>query len=74
MTVNELIAELQVLAAQGHGELDVIVAIPCVLSKSTNLALSHFIPTSDEYCGSETYHKGDSYAQQPCIEIWADDP
>lgn len=23
MTVNELIAELQVLAAQGHGELDV---------------------------------------------------
>ena len=25
MTVNELIAELQVLAAQGHGELDVAV-------------------------------------------------
>jgi hypothetical protein len=25
MTVNELIAELQVLAAQGHGELDVCV-------------------------------------------------
>ena len=26
MTVNELIAELQVLSAQGHGELDVVVA------------------------------------------------
>ncbi len=28
MTVNELIAELQVLSAQGHGELDVAVYIP----------------------------------------------
>lgn len=25
MTVNELIAELQVLVAQGHGELDVLI-------------------------------------------------
>lgn len=25
MTVNELIAELQVLSAQGHGELDVVM-------------------------------------------------
>ena len=28
MTVNELIAQLQVLSAQGHGELDVAVYIP----------------------------------------------
>lgn len=28
MTVNELIAELQVLAAQGYGELDVARYIP----------------------------------------------
>jgi len=28
MTVNELIVELQVLSAQGHGELDVATYIP----------------------------------------------
>ena len=74
MTVNELIAKLQVLAAQGHGELDVICAIPCIQDHSTNIKLSHFVPTSEEYCGSECYKKGDGYAQQHCIQIWADDP
>ena len=74
MTVKELVIELQNLIEQGHGELDVIVAIPCERDKSTNLALDHFIPISDEYCGSEAYKKGSSYAQQHCIEIWANDP
>ena len=37
MTVNELIAELQVLVAQGHGELDAVVDRPYGQDSTTNI-------------------------------------
>lgn len=37
MTVNELIAELQVLAAQGYGELDAVVDRPYGQNSTTNI-------------------------------------
>ena len=73
MTVNELIAELQVLAAQGHGELDVTAAIPCETDRSTNIKLDYFKPNIDSKW-FQGYNKGDGRVEQPCILIWADDP
>lgn len=75
MTVNELIAELQVLAAEGHGELDVISSIAYESGHSTNIRVSHFAPTpTEDYNYAESYNKGTICVTQPCIQIWVDDP
>ena len=39
MTVNELIAELQVLSAQGHGELDVVAYRGEECERTTSLSI-----------------------------------
>jgi hypothetical protein len=41
MTVNELIAELQVLAAQGYGELDAVVGRPFGQDSTTNIRVGY---------------------------------
>ena len=44
MTVNELIAELQVLAAQGHGELDIAIYKEELSDWTTDIEPSCFEP------------------------------
>ena len=46
MTVNELIAELQVLAAQGHGELDVAIYEEELDDWTTDIKVDYFKPKS----------------------------
>jgi hypothetical protein len=41
MTVNELITELQVLAAQGHGELDAVVGRPFGQDSTSNVRVGY---------------------------------
>lgn len=41
MTVNELIAQLQVLSAQGHGELDAVVGRPFGQDSTSNVRVGY---------------------------------
>ena len=49
MTVNELIAELQVLAAQGYGELDVAIYKDDWNCWTTDIEPTYFKPTAPEF-------------------------
>lgn len=66
MTVNELIVELQALAANGHGELDVVIADhEQDLMASTDIELHEdkrrYYSYTDEY--------GYRPESKPCVEL-----
>jgi hypothetical protein len=48
MTVNELIAQLQTLSAQGHGELDVVVYEEGLDDWTTDIKADYFSPDSSD--------------------------
>ena len=66
MTVNELIAELQVLVAQGHGELDIVIA-----DHEQDLMSSIEVELHKDKRRYYSYTEGYGYRPElkPCVEL-----